>query len=143
MLEHILKEMRLADGVALMPSREREAQPVFIELTRDVLEAARKRMAKTQKPKHDLYAALKAISEHVEPWSWQTLRRTAASAFANMQNVGPWQESQLLGHGVAVAEARYARRMKGPPDARTIEAALAITQELVAVAKAIYARDAK
>lgn len=137
----ILKDMWLSEGIMTMSARERDSRPVFADLTRDLLEAARKRMAKVRTPRHDLLATLKAFTERVEPWSWQTLRRTAATAFANMGNVGPWRESQLLGHGVAVAEARYARLMKVSPEARTIEAALAINHELVEISKAIRARS--
>jgi integrase len=142
MLAHILKALSLADNVARLPARERAARRVFPELTRDVLEASRKRMAK--KPhihRNDLHGKLKAVLEgHVEPWSWQTLRRTAATALANMSSVGPWQESQLLGHGVAVAEARYSRLLKVSPNAKTIEAALTVTPELVLISKAIHSR---
>lgn len=96
--------------------------PVF-GFTRDSIEAARKRLLRSTREAHDGWGR---VFYDIGPWSWQTLRRTAATALCNMQNVGPWQESQLLGHGVAVAEARYARRMKVSPDARTIEVALGL-----------------
>lgn len=149
----ILKDLWLAEYTNSIPARESKERRVFPELTRDVLEAARKRLAKPMPHSHlrpsaqrskrerELNVKLTALLEGLEPWSWQALRRTAATALANMANVGPWQESQLLGHGVAVAEARYAKRMKIAPSAKTVEAALGVAPELVQISKAIVERS--
>jgi integrase len=146
-------ELTLSPGLALLlrgmwikrmerhPKRRAPTDHLFPEITTDVAEAARKRLAKRERgrdPMDDLLALVREAD--VGPWSFQTLRRTCATALANMPGVGPWTEAKMLGHGVAVSEARYAGRMKVAATVTSIEAALGIEAEVLDIARHVSKR---
>jgi integrase len=94
---------------------------VFGWLTRDALEAARKRL-KTRAP----------------AFSWQGLRRTSGSYLTNAPGIfgaaAAFHSAKRLGHSVAVAEKHYLGTVKGiPHEAKTLETAMGIEVEAQAV----------
>jgi hypothetical protein len=111
-------------------------------LTLGEAEAARKRLTKRHKVT-DVETGMKHLLSMAEGrelprWSFQGLRRTCATVLANMPTVGPWIESKALGHSVQVAESLYAGRMRIEPDAKTIEDALGIGPELLAITRSLF-----
>jgi hypothetical protein len=102
---------------------------VFADLTVDTVESTRRRLRDAD--------GLRTAVERTGPWSWQGLRRTCATAIANMPGAGPWVESKALGHSVVVSERLYADRMRVDPSPDTVEAALGVVDEVTKVWAAI------
>ena len=135
---------------SLNPAKYSPELRVFPELSVDVVEAARKRMAKAYPSSDDAVptkpAALKrwleqiASGERFPGWDWQTLRRTCATVLCNMRSVGPFAESKALGHSVVVSERLYADRMRILDDVTTVEGALGIEDELTVIGAVLEKR---
>jgi integrase len=105
---------------------------VFSNLTVDTVESTRRRMLEAD--------AERFAIERIGAWSWQALRRTCATAIANMPGAGPWAESKALGHSVVVSERLYADRMRVDDKANTVEKVLGVEKETAAIWQAIAAR---
>lgn len=87
--------------------------------TDDLIEAARKRL----------------LSEYgAPPFDWQVLRSTCATFLTNsniFDGSTVWRSAKQLGHSPAVAEKHYLGVLRGiPRDARTLEAAMRIEDEM-------------
>ncbi len=73
---------------------------------------------------------------------WQALRRTAGTYLTNAPGIfgaaSAYRSAKQLGHSVQVAEKHYVDVARGiPRDARTLEAAMQIEQQLTAVAASL------
>ena len=82
----------------------------------------------------------RALNRRFPRWDWQTLRRTCATVLCNMSNVGPFAEGKALGHSVVVSERLYAVRLRIPADAKTIDEALGIDDEIAVITAALKNR---
>ncbi|HVU00376.1 MAG TPA: hypothetical protein VHE30_01440 [Polyangiaceae bacterium] len=113
--------------LAALKLRAGKAPSVF-GLSRGEAEAARRRLAGE-------YGA-------PEGSNWQGLRATCESYLANAPGIfgaaSVYRSAKQLGHSVAVAERHYAGIVRGiPPEARDLESAMQITEQLEAVIRAI------
>lgn len=75
------------------------------------------------------------------PFGWQVLRSTCGTYLANAPGIfggaSAYREAKQLGHSVAVAEKHYLGLMRGiPKEARSLEAALGIEEEMQRVIEA-------
>lgn len=102
-------------------------------LSRDVIEAARRRLtgvrkrkAKEGEPEAEGYGA--------PPFAWQHLRQTCGSYLTNAPGIfgaaSAFKSARQLGHSVAVAERHYLGVVHVPPEARSLDAAMAIADLL-------------
>ncbi|MCW8141618.1 MAG: hypothetical protein KIT58_22165, partial [Planctomycetota bacterium] len=109
-------------------------------LGRDVIEAARKRLVGTTTRRAS------DANDGGEPngrdgrgygaprFTWQHLRQTCGSFLTNAPGIfgaaSAFKSARQLGHSVQVAERHYLGVVHVPPDARTLEAAMGIEQEV-------------
>jgi integrase len=80
--------------------------------------------------------------------NWQALRRTTGTYLTNASGIfgaaSAYRSAKQLGHSVAVAEKHYVDVARGiPREARTLEAAMQVEDQMKAVIAAVGARQAR
>lgn len=74
-------------------------------------------------------------------FTWQRLRQTCASYLCNAPGIfgaaSAFREAKQLGHSVTVAERHYAGVVRVAADARTLEAAMGVENEVAEVARRV------
>jgi integrase len=92
-------------------------------------------------------AALRLVRDYEAPksFTWQSLRRTCGTFLTNAPGIfgaaSAYRSAKQLGHSVTVAEKHYVGLVRGiPREARTLEAAMQIEEQVAHVTMAARAR---
>jgi integrase len=130
-LRDLLKRMGGKGVYVFGDAQDEETGEKIPALTRTIVEAARKRLFRKETSKKEKGGPAGFGGPR---FTWQQLRVTCGTFLANAPGIfgaaSAYREARQLGHSVAVAEKHYLGVVHVDPNAKTLEAAMGIEEEL-------------